>query len=210
MLVEAAWAAAKARGPLRSFFLRIRARRGMQIAVVATARKLATIVWHVLTDQEDFTWARPSLVAMKERRLQLQAGAARMRPAGPKGTRRCLQCESAARSRTQGRGERRAHLQSLCGALAAAEAESQDGSAAVEMTASSGLSISSVEPSRLFIHCPAQTKLQSDRLRVRRETIGKVSILNILDRTTQSIFNIAHERAHMRSLCHWKRGSASL
>ena len=74
MLVEAAWAAAKAPGPLRSFFLRIRARRGMQIAAVATARKLATIVWYVLTDQEDYTRARPSLVAMKERALQLQAG----------------------------------------------------------------------------------------------------------------------------------------
>lgn len=74
MLVEAAWAAAKAPGPLRSFFLRIRVRRGTQIAAVATARKLATIVWYVLTDQEDFTWARPSLVAMKERTLQLQAG----------------------------------------------------------------------------------------------------------------------------------------
>ena len=74
MLVEAAWAAAKAPGPLRSFFLRIRARRGMQIAAVATARKLATIVWYVLTDQEDYTWTRPSLVAMKERALQLQAG----------------------------------------------------------------------------------------------------------------------------------------
>jgi len=74
MLVEAAWAAAKAPGPLRSFFLRIRGRRGMQIAAVATARKLATIVWYVLTEQEDFAWARPSLVAMKERHLQLQAG----------------------------------------------------------------------------------------------------------------------------------------
>jgi transposase len=47
----------------------------MQIAAVATARKLATIVWYVLTDQEDYTWARPSLVAMKERALELQAGA---------------------------------------------------------------------------------------------------------------------------------------
>jgi transposase len=35
MLVEAAWAAAKAPGPLRAFFLRIRARRGHQIAAVA-------------------------------------------------------------------------------------------------------------------------------------------------------------------------------
>jgi transposase len=74
MLVEAAWAAAKAPGPMCSFFLRIRARRGMQIAAVATARKLATVVWYVLTDQEDYTSARPSLVAMKERTLQLQAG----------------------------------------------------------------------------------------------------------------------------------------
>src|SRR5208282_6658833 len=32
MLVEAAWAASKAPGPLRSFFLRIRARRGHQVA----------------------------------------------------------------------------------------------------------------------------------------------------------------------------------
>ncbi len=75
MLVEAAWAAAKAPGPLRSFFLRIRARRGMQIAAVATARKLATLVWYLLRHDEDYTWARPSLVAIKERALALQAGA---------------------------------------------------------------------------------------------------------------------------------------
>jgi transposase len=36
MLVEAAWAAAKAPGPLRAFFLRIRARRGHQIAAVVS------------------------------------------------------------------------------------------------------------------------------------------------------------------------------
>lgn len=87
MLVEAAWAAAKAPGPLRSFFLRIRARRGMQIAAVAAARKLATILWYVLTNQEDYTWARPSLVAKKERALELQAGAPAKRgqkgPAAP-------------------------------------------------------------------------------------------------------------------------------
>ncbi|MGY2933095.1 transposase [Bradyrhizobium sp. GM6.1] len=35
MLVEAAWAAAKAPGPLHAFFVRIRARRGHQIAAVA-------------------------------------------------------------------------------------------------------------------------------------------------------------------------------
>src|SRR3546814_20774387 len=45
MLVEAAWAAARAPGPLRAFFLRSRARRGQHVAAVATARKLATVVW---------------------------------------------------------------------------------------------------------------------------------------------------------------------
>jgi transposase len=38
MLVEAAWAVAKAPGPLHAFFVRIRARRGHPIAAVALAR----------------------------------------------------------------------------------------------------------------------------------------------------------------------------
>jgi len=49
LLVEAAWAASKAPGPLRAFFLRIRHRRGHQVAAVATARKLVVLIWHLLT-----------------------------------------------------------------------------------------------------------------------------------------------------------------
>ena len=74
MLVEAAWAAAKAPGPLHAFFVRVRARRGHQIAAVATARKLAVLCWHLLTKEEDYLWARPALVANKVRALELQAG----------------------------------------------------------------------------------------------------------------------------------------
>jgi len=74
MLVEAAWAAAKAAGPLRAFFIRIRARRGHQVAAVAVARKLAVLCWHLLTKQSDYLWARPALVANKKRSLELQAG----------------------------------------------------------------------------------------------------------------------------------------
>ncbi|MCM2347817.1 MAG: IS110 family transposase [Acidovorax soli] len=74
MLVEAAWSAANAPGPLRAFFLRIRGRRGQQIAAVATARKLAVIAWHMLTGQEDFAWTRPALAARKRRELELRAG----------------------------------------------------------------------------------------------------------------------------------------
>jgi hypothetical protein len=54
ILVEAAWAAAKAPGPLRSFFLRIRARRGHQVAAVAVARKLAVLCWNLLTKDADY------------------------------------------------------------------------------------------------------------------------------------------------------------
>src|SRR6476646_2767024 len=74
MLVEAAWAASKAPGPLRSFFLRIRARRGHQVAAVAVARKLAVLCWHLLTKEVDYQWARPALVANKIRAMELQAG----------------------------------------------------------------------------------------------------------------------------------------
>jgi transposase len=74
LLVEAAWAAAKAPGPLHAFFLRIRARRGHQVAAVATARKMAVLVWHLLAKETDYLWARPALVAHKLRALELQAG----------------------------------------------------------------------------------------------------------------------------------------
>jgi transposase len=74
MLVEAAWAAAKAPGPLRAFFLRIRARRGHQIAAVAVARKLTVLCWHLLTKETDYLWVRPALVANKVRSMELQAG----------------------------------------------------------------------------------------------------------------------------------------
>jgi transposase len=75
MLVEAAWACAKTPGPLRAFFLRVRARRGEQVAAVATARKLAALCWHLLSRGEDYAYARPSLVAQKLRALELAAGA---------------------------------------------------------------------------------------------------------------------------------------
>jgi transposase len=58
MLVEAAWAAARAPGPLRAFFIRIQSRRGKQVAAVATARKIAVLAWHLLTKNENYAWAR--------------------------------------------------------------------------------------------------------------------------------------------------------
>lgn len=74
MLVEAAWASARAPGPLRAFFLRVRAKRGQHVAAVATARKLAVLIWHLLHKKENYAWARPSLQARKIRKLELKAG----------------------------------------------------------------------------------------------------------------------------------------
>ncbi len=74
MLVEAAWVATKTPGPLRAFFERVRARRGMQIAVVATARKLACLCWHMINKDEDYAHRRPSLTTKKLRALELRAG----------------------------------------------------------------------------------------------------------------------------------------
>jgi transposase len=74
MLVEAAWAAGRAPGPLRAFFLRIQSRRGKQVAAVATARKIAVLAWHLLSKEEDYAWARPALREAKLRKVELLAG----------------------------------------------------------------------------------------------------------------------------------------
>jgi hypothetical protein len=84
MLVEAAWAAARAPGPLRGFFLRVQTKRGQHVAAVATARKLAILIWHLLTKNQSYLGARPALHARKLRDLELRAG---HKPArGQKGT----------------------------------------------------------------------------------------------------------------------------
>jgi transposase len=79
VLVEAAWSATHAPGPLRAFYLRIKARRGFQTAVVATARKMTVLAWHLVTKDQDYAFARPGLVTHKRRKLELAAGAPSLR-----------------------------------------------------------------------------------------------------------------------------------
>jgi len=75
VLVQAAWSASRAPGPLRAFYHRIRARRGFATAVVATARKMTELAWHLVTKDQDYAYARPALVAHKRQKLELAAGA---------------------------------------------------------------------------------------------------------------------------------------
>lgn len=77
MLVEAAWSAKMAPGPLRAFFNRMQKRHGAAAAAVATARKLAVMIWHILTSGKDYAYARPAFMAMKLRKVALKAGAPR-------------------------------------------------------------------------------------------------------------------------------------
>lgn len=77
MLIEAAWSVASVPGPLRAFFLRIKDRKGLNVAAVATARKIANLIWQLLTKEAPYRWARPAFVAMKMRKLELRAGAAK-------------------------------------------------------------------------------------------------------------------------------------
>jgi transposase len=75
VLVEAAWAAVQAPGPLRAFGQRIAARRGRQVAAVAVARKLCVLCWQLLSHEQDYAYLRPALLRRKLRRLELSAGA---------------------------------------------------------------------------------------------------------------------------------------
>jgi len=75
VLVEAAWVTVRAPGPMRAFYERVRARRGAQVAAVATARKLASLFWCLLTREQDYAFGQPSLTRRKVRKLELAAGA---------------------------------------------------------------------------------------------------------------------------------------
>jgi len=77
LLVEAAWHAARSAGPLRAFHERIKQRRGANIATVAVARKLVVIAWNMLSRNEEYAFARPSLHREKLRRFELMLGAQR-------------------------------------------------------------------------------------------------------------------------------------
>jgi transposase len=128
-LVEAAWVAVKTPGPLRAFYERVRARRGMQIAVVVTARKLAVLCWHMITRREDYAFARPSLTAKKLRALELKAGVPSGR--GQKGTTAAYSLKDVrAREKALAEQAERAYAQMVAGWQAKAPATKRVGVAA--------------------------------------------------------------------------------
>ncbi len=77
LLVEAAHGAVRSPGPLAAFHDRVVDRRGPAIAAVAVARKLAVLVWYLLRRRTAYRFVQPTLLADKQRRIELAAGAPR-------------------------------------------------------------------------------------------------------------------------------------
>lgn len=86
LLVQAAQHLDKHPGPLGVFFRRLAARKNRNVAVVATARKLATIAWWMLTRNEPYRYAVPKTVDAKLLRLRIRATGQRLKSRVPKGT----------------------------------------------------------------------------------------------------------------------------
>ena len=80
LLCEAAHSAVRSPGPLAGFHARLKARRGGGVAIVATARKLVVLVWHLLAKDEDCRFAPEARTAFKQHQLDRLAGRAGTRP----------------------------------------------------------------------------------------------------------------------------------
>ena len=88
MMVQAAQALALHPGPLGVFFRKLAKRKNRNVAIVATARKLVTIAWHMLTNNEPYRYAQPATLAAKFSRLRIRVTGQRKAGGFPKGSKR--------------------------------------------------------------------------------------------------------------------------
>ena len=83
LLVQAAQAASRHPGPIGLQFAKLARRKNRNVAVVAIARKLAALSWHLLTKREAYRYALPAVVETKLSRLRVSAQCAE-RKRGPR------------------------------------------------------------------------------------------------------------------------------
>lgn len=100
LLIQAAQHVAKHPGPLGVFFRRLAKSKGRNVAVVATARKLALIAWHMLVNNEPYRYAQPRPTQNKLARFRVRATAAKRKTGPPKGQPLAANYGSGKRSRT--------------------------------------------------------------------------------------------------------------
>ncbi|XXY14730.1 IS110 family transposase [Sorangium sp. So ce216] len=85
MLVQAAQHVGNHPGPIGNFFRRLATRKNRNVAVVATARKLVTIAYHMLKNNEPYRYAVPLSTDAKLARMRVKATGERRRGGLPKG-----------------------------------------------------------------------------------------------------------------------------
>lgn len=85
LLIQAAQHLARHPGPLGVFFRRIAGRKNRNVAVVATARKLAVVAWHMLTTGEPYRYAQPKPTQDKLARFRVRATGAKRKTGPAKG-----------------------------------------------------------------------------------------------------------------------------
>lgn len=85
MLVQAAQHLGKNPGPLGVFFRKLAKRKNRNVAVVATARKLVVIAWHMLRNNEPYRYSIPKSTQAKLDRLRVRATGERKKGGNPKG-----------------------------------------------------------------------------------------------------------------------------
>lgn len=101
MLVQAAQHLSTHPGPLGAFFRRLARKKPRNVVVVATARKLALIAWHMLHNNEPYRYALAGRTQMKLMRLRIRgAGIRQARRGVVKGSRRPASYGSGMRTRT--------------------------------------------------------------------------------------------------------------
>ena len=88
LLVQAAQHLSSHPGPLGVFFRRLAHKKNRNVAVVATARKLVTIAWHMLKNNEPYRYAIPRTVDTKLAKLRVQATGERKAGGVAKGSKR--------------------------------------------------------------------------------------------------------------------------
>lgn len=88
LLVQAAQHLSLHPGPLGVSFRRLAKRKNRNVAVVATARKIVTIAWHMLTRNEPYRYAIPKASQAKYDRLRLRAGGPKRKGGTAKGSQR--------------------------------------------------------------------------------------------------------------------------
>ncbi len=99
LLVQAAQCVSRHPGPLGAFFRKLEKRKNRNVAVVATARKLVTIAWHMLKNKEPYRYAVPRSTDEKLASLRVRATGTKRKSGNPKGA-KCVPKLGTGQSRT--------------------------------------------------------------------------------------------------------------